>query len=108
MPKNEVVEWLSSICKWSEQISRHCSHMERRAMEAEYEGHEVVRMFGNMLEDFVPPPRGDWGWALRLGTKKDAPTRPPGRAASVQKSYEFTAFSAEASKCCFMFRPKML
>ena len=59
------IYWLREISKWNQQVSLHLSHMENRAMEAEYEGHEVVRQFGNMLEAFVPPPRGDWGWMLR-------------------------------------------
>ena len=59
------VYWLRSISQWTEQVSLHLTHVEKRAMEADYEGHEVVRQFGQMLDGFVPPPRGDWGWMLR-------------------------------------------
>ena len=52
------IYWLREISKWNQQVSLHLSHMENRAMEAEYEGHEVVRQFGNMLEAFVPPLAG--------------------------------------------------
>ena len=41
------------------------SHSEGRLMKANMMGHEAARHFGSVLDTFVPPPRGDWGWALR-------------------------------------------
>ena len=45
--------------------SSHLSHIEKRLMESEYLGHEVVRMIMQLIDGFSPPPRGDWGWFLR-------------------------------------------
>ena len=53
------VYYMRQIAEWSEQCSKHLSFIEKRAMEAEYEAHEVVRQFGHMIEEFVPPPRGE-------------------------------------------------
>ena len=41
------------------------SHSEGRLMKANMMGHETVRHFGSVLDDAVPPPKGDWGWPLR-------------------------------------------
>ena len=66
----EVKEWVRYNTVrpgggWMQQCSRHLSHIEKRLMEADYLGHEVVRQIGILLEAFSPPPRGDWGWLLR-------------------------------------------
>ena len=34
-------------------------------MEHDYEAHEVLRIFQTLLSDFLPAPRGDWGWLIR-------------------------------------------
>ena len=45
--------------------SSHLSHIEKRLMESEYLGPEVVRRVMQLIDGFSPPPRGDWGWLLR-------------------------------------------
>ena len=45
--------------------SSHLSHIEKRLMESEYLGPEVVRRVMQLIDGFSPPPRGDWGWFLR-------------------------------------------
>ena len=50
----EVVGWLS-------QVSKHLSHLEKRAMWSDVLGHEVVRHFGQHIEAFSPPPSGGLG-----------------------------------------------
>ena len=50
---------------WQRQCSKHLSHIERRTMESEFLGHEVVRMFLELIMSFSPSPCGDWGWLLR-------------------------------------------
>lgn len=56
---------MRAMVSWLEQISKHLTHIEMRAMESEVLGHEVVRVFMQLLEEFVPSPYGDWGYLLR-------------------------------------------
>ena len=56
----EADEW-----SWMRQCSKHLSHMEVRMMEEGYLGHEVVRQAMNKLDEFTPPPKGDWGYIMR-------------------------------------------
>ena len=57
--ENQV--WLAA--EWARQCSKHLSHVEKRLMESEFLGHEVVRQLMSLMAswDF----RGDWGWLLR-------------------------------------------
>ena len=50
---------------WLRQCSKHLSHIEKRLMENEYLGHEVVRQISQVIEAFCPAPYGDWGWFMR-------------------------------------------
>ena len=43
------------------QISKHLSHIEKRSMESEFIGHEVVRQVCGIIETFCPPPLGGIG-----------------------------------------------
>ena len=54
---------------WMAQCSLHLSHIEKRLMEAEFLGHEVVRQLGNLLVAFNHPPkkRRLW-WPMRKAT----------------------------------------
>ena len=59
----EVTAWEKYACSggspgggWMRQCSKHLSHIEKRLMEGEYLGHEVVRQVGQLLEQFSPPP----------------------------------------------------
>ena len=56
---------LKPLRQWVQQCSKHLSHIEKRLMEDEYLGHEVVRMVMQLLSGFSPAPYGDWGWLLR-------------------------------------------
>ena len=73
--KAEEKEWtmkdlgwvMRQVEAWQRQCSKHLSHIERRAMESEFLGHEVVRQFVELISGFSPFPAGDWGWLLRKG-----------------------------------------
>ena len=62
---NEIVKQWSSCVWWMKACSAHLSNIEKRLMEAEYLGHEVVRQITMLLTSFSPAPRGDWGWLWR-------------------------------------------
>ena len=49
---------------WLEQVSKHLHFIEGRLMAAEFLPFEVVRQFGQKIEEFRPR-GGDWGWLLR-------------------------------------------
>ena len=68
-----VVRALRPLSEWMAQCSKHLSHIEKRAMWQDALGHEMMRQFAQLIEDFSPPPRGDWGWLLRRA--KDMGTR---------------------------------
>ena len=56
---------LRGCAQWLVQISKHLKYSEERLMKANMMGHETVRHFGSVLDDAVPPPKGDWGWPMR-------------------------------------------
>ena len=60
-----VVAALRPVRNWIIQCSAHLSHIETRAMWADVLGHEMMRHYLQAIENFSPPPRGDWGWLLR-------------------------------------------
>ena len=64
MNETEKKKW-SSLAWWMKACSAHLSNIEKRLMEQEYLGHEVVRQITMLLTTFSPYPRGDWGWLLR-------------------------------------------
>ena len=58
---SEVKEWGSYRMEtggWMQQCSKHLSNMEKRMMEGEFLGHEVVRQIGMLLTSFSPPDGG--------------------------------------------------
>ena len=52
---------------WLKRCSQHLSFLERRNMESQFLGHEVVRQMLELWGSFTPPPWGDWGYMLRKG-----------------------------------------
>ena len=50
--------------EWLEQISKHLCFIEGRLMASEFLPFEVVRQFGQKIEEFRPH-GGEWGWLLR-------------------------------------------
>ena len=56
---------LRGCAQWLVQISKLLKYSEERLMKANMMGHEAVRHFGSVLDDAVPPPKGDWGWPMR-------------------------------------------
>ena len=60
-----IMRELRGCAQWLVQISKHLKYSEERLMKANMMGHETVRHFGSVLDDAVPPPKGDWGWPLR-------------------------------------------
>ena len=54
-----------TLIDWAKMCSQHLSFLERRKMESQFLGHEVVRQMNEIWSQFRPPPRGDWTWLLR-------------------------------------------
>ena len=61
----QVVAEVPAEVQWMQQCSKHLHYIEKRMMENEFLGHEVVRQSGIVIDAFRPPPYGDWGWFLR-------------------------------------------
>ena len=59
----EMAGWNTK--QWMEQCSKHLSNMERRMMDNEVMGHEMVRQMQEIWNTCSPPPKGDWGWIFR-------------------------------------------
>ena len=59
--KGERDVWRAA--SWAEQCSKHLVHVEKRLMEAEFMGHEVVRQMMTLMA--TSSPHGDWGWLMR-------------------------------------------
>ena len=59
------VKGMAKLSGWAEQCSKHLSHIEQRSMYSDVLGHEMVRQLCIVIDGFVPPPRGDWGYLLR-------------------------------------------
>ena len=53
--------------RWLEQCSKHLAHIEVRAMEQHYLGHEVVRMISTVLVTYCPPSGGGLGMGHAAG-----------------------------------------
>ena len=49
--------------EWARMCSQHLKYVEKRMMESEFMGHEVVRQLMALMATWDP--RGDWGWLLR-------------------------------------------
>ena len=61
--QKDILRQCSLAAGWAKQCSKHLVFIEKRLMESEFLGHEVVRQLMSLMASWDP--RGDWGWLLR-------------------------------------------